>query len=171
MPSVFPNDQYFCGWFSRIDWKEHAKKTNGGCIPTTSHESSTSDGRDDTLLHQLHEVIRPFLLRRLKADANLTLPEKREVVLYTGLASLQKKYYKWILSKNVDAMASPSPGPSGGSPGKVPNLANAAMHLRKCCNHPYLFDGAEPLVNGEFALGEHLVENRYVVHGRPLCLP
>lgn len=33
------------------------------------------------------------------------------------------------------------------------------MQLRKCCNHPYLFDGAEPTVNGEFVLGDHLVSN------------
>ena len=33
------------------------------------------------------------------------------------------------------------------------------MNLRKCCNHPYLFDGAEPKFDGIFEVGEHLVEN------------
>jgi hypothetical protein len=31
------------------------------------------------------------------------------------------------------------------------------MQLRKCCNHPYLFQGAEP--GPPFLAGEHLVEN------------
>ena len=35
------------------------------------------------------------------------------------------------------------------------------MSMRKCCNHPYLFDNAEPTFDGEFVLGEHLVEARY----------
>jgi SNF2 family DNA or RNA helicase len=33
-----------------------------------------------------------------------------------------------------------------GASGKLEKvrLMNILMHLRKCCNHPYLFDGAEP---------------------------
>ena len=31
------------------------------------------------------------------------------------------------------------------------------MQLRKCCNHPYLFQGAEP--GPPFTTGDHLVEN------------
>ena len=33
------------------------------------------------------------------------------------------------------------------------------MNLRKCCDHPYLFDGAEPMFDGEFQIGDHIVEN------------
>ena len=36
-------------------------------------------------------------------------------------------------------------------------LLNIVMQLRKCCNHPYLFQGAEP--GPPFTTGEHLVEN------------
>lgn len=36
-------------------------------------------------------------------------------------------------------------------------LMNILMHLRKCCNHPYLFDGAEP--GPPFTTDKHLVEN------------
>ena len=31
----------------------------------------------------------------------LDLPEKSEVILYTGLSALQKKYYKAILTKDL----------------------------------------------------------------------
>ena len=33
------------------------------------------------------------------------------------------------------------------------------MQLRKCCNHPYLFDGAEPTFDGEYVLGDHIISN------------
>ena len=36
-------------------------------------------------------------------------------------------------------------------------LKSVMMELRKCCNHPYLFQGAEP--GPPFTTGDHLVEN------------
>ncbi len=43
-----------------------------------------------------------------------------------------------------------------GKPEKT-RLLNILMHLRKCCNHPYLFDGAEP--GPPFTTDRHLVDN------------
>ena len=39
------------------------------------------------------------------------------------------------------------------------NSLAVVMQLRKCCNHPYLFDGAEPLFDGEYKLGPHLLND------------
>jgi len=50
--------------------------------------------------------------------------------------------------KDLDAFNSP-----GGS--MKTRLMNILMQLRKCVNHPYLFDGVEP---EPFELGEHLVD-------------
>lgn len=36
-------------------------------------------------------------------------------------------------------------------------LLNIVMQLRKCCNHPYLFQGAEP--GPPYTTGEHLIDN------------
>ena len=36
-------------------------------------------------------------------------------------------------------------------------LLNIVMQLRKCCNHPYLFQGAEP--GPPYTTGDHLVNN------------
>lgn len=36
-------------------------------------------------------------------------------------------------------------------------LLNILMQLRKCCNHPYLFDGAEP--GPPYTTDEHIVSN------------
>ncbi len=39
------------------------------------------------------------------------------------------------------------------------SLQNVVMNLRKSCNHPYLFEGAEPTFDGEYELGDHIVDN------------
>jgi SNF2 family DNA or RNA helicase len=44
--------------------------------------------------------MRPFILRRTKEDVLDDLPKKTEMILYTGLSTMQKKYYKWLLTKN-----------------------------------------------------------------------
>ena len=50
---------------------------------------------------ELHDILRPFLLRRTKAEVVKDLPPKTEVVLYHGMSAVQKKYYKAILTKDV----------------------------------------------------------------------
>uniref|UniRef100_A0A1I8HTB7 Chromodomain-helicase-DNA-binding protein 1-like n=1 Tax=Macrostomum lignano TaxID=282301 RepID=A0A1I8HTB7_9PLAT len=94
----------------------------------------------------LYEILKPFLLRRIKEDVLKSLPKKVEVILYHGLTALQKKYYKAILTKNIDAFDTAT--------GNKTRLLNIQMQLRKCINHPYLFDGVEP---EPFQPGEHLV--------------
>lgn len=47
---------------------------------------------------QLHEILRPFLIRRMKKDvlASDGLPPKREVVVYAGMTSLQRSFYDLV---------------------------------------------------------------------------
>jgi SNF2 family DNA or RNA helicase len=54
------------------------------------------------------------------------------------MQQMQRNLYSKILLKNVDVVNCDT--------GKVKKarLCYLIMHLRKCCNHPYLFDGAEP---------------------------
>ena len=51
--------------------------------------------------NELHKLLQPFLLRRVKAEVATELPKKTEVVIYHGLSALQKKYYKAILMKDL----------------------------------------------------------------------
>ena len=51
-------------------------------------------------IEQLHDILKPFLLRRVKSEVVTDLPSKSEVVLYHGLSALQKKFYKAILTKD-----------------------------------------------------------------------
>ncbi|KAL7988404.1 hypothetical protein Chor_007323 [Crotalus horridus] len=80
---------------------------------------------------ELHSLLQPLLLRRVKAEFSEEIPKKVEVVLYHGMSALQKKIYKALLMKDLDAFENES--------GKKANLQNVLIQLRKCVAHPYLF--------------------------------
>ena len=42
------------------------------------------------MIGQLHKLLRPFMLRRLKADVEKSLPPKSETILFTGMSAVQK---------------------------------------------------------------------------------
>jgi SWI/SNF-related matrix-associated actin-dependent regulator of chromatin subfamily A member 5 len=107
------------------------------------------EGKQKEVVAQLHKVLRPFLLRRLKADVEKGLPPKKETILKVGLSDMQRHYYKSLIQKDIEAIQ--------GGGGDRSRLLNIVMQLRKCCNHPYLFAGAEP--GPPYFMGEHLVEN------------
>ena len=43
-------------------------------------------------MHQLHKILRPFLLRRLKSDVEKTLPPKTETKLLIGMSEMQQTW-------------------------------------------------------------------------------
>uniref|UniRef100_A0A2N9GWX1 Chromatin-remodeling complex ATPase n=2 Tax=Fagaceae TaxID=3503 RepID=A0A2N9GWX1_FAGSY len=98
------------------------------------------------VVQQLHKVLRPFLLRRLKSDVEKGLPPKKETILKVGMSQLQKHYYRALLQKDLEVV---------NAGGERKRLLNIAMQLRKCCNHPYLFQGAEP--GPPYMTGDHLI--------------
>uniref|UniRef100_A0A3P9K7C3 Chromodomain helicase DNA binding protein 1-like n=1 Tax=Oryzias latipes TaxID=8090 RepID=A0A3P9K7C3_ORYLA len=108
---------------------------------------AANDIRHSNSSTELQSVLEPFLLRRIKSEVAVDLPKKTELVVYHGMSALQKKYYKAILMKDLDAF--------GNEQGSKNRLLNILMNLRKCVDHPYLFDGVEP---EPFEIGEHLIE-------------
>lgn len=122
-------------------------------LPGGDSGDASSSGRQGQLIEQLRRLLSPFLLRRLKADVEHSLLPKKEVNLYVGMSELQKRWYRRILEKDIDTLN----GLAGGrGEGRV-RLQNVLMQLRKCANHPYLFDGAEP--GPPFTTDEHLIRN------------
>ena len=128
LPDVFGDSEAFDSWFSNQEEDQ------------------------DTVVQQLHRVLRPFLLRRVKSDVEKSLLPKKEVNLYIGMSDMQVRWYKKILEKDIDAVN----GAAGNKESKT-RLLNIVMQLRKCCNHPYLFDGAEP--GPPYTTDEHLIYN------------
>jgi SWI/SNF-related matrix-associated actin-dependent regulator of chromatin subfamily A member 5 len=127
LPDIFGDAEQFDEWFSLSD-----------------------DGGKDNVIKKLHTVLRPFMLRRVKKDVAGMLPPKKETKLYVGLTPMQQEWYKKVLQKQAFELN------SLGGPDRV-RLLNVLMQLRKVCNHPYLFDGAEP--GPPYSDGPHLWEN------------
>uniref|UniRef100_A0A3B3S529 Chromodomain helicase DNA binding protein 4 n=1 Tax=Paramormyrops kingsleyae TaxID=1676925 RepID=A0A3B3S529_9TELE len=86
-------------------------------------------------IKKLHDMLGPHMLRRLKADVFKNMPSKTELIVRVELSPMQKKYYKFILTRNFEALNT-----RGG--GNQVSLLNVVMDLKKCCNHPYLFPAA-----------------------------
>lgn len=105
---------------------------------------------DDSLIERLHAVLKPFLLRRLKAEVEKRLKPKKELKVYVGLSKMQREWYTKVLLKDIDIV-------NGAGKVEKMRLQNILMQLRKCSNHPYLFDGAEP--GPPYTTDEHLVFN------------
>uniref|UniRef100_U5EY61 Putative chromatin remodeling complex swi/snf component swi2 n=1 Tax=Corethrella appendiculata TaxID=1370023 RepID=U5EY61_9DIPT len=105
---------------------------------------------DNSLIERLHAVLKPFLLRRLKSEVEKRLLPKKEVKIYVGLSKMQREWYTKILMKDIDIV-------NGAGKTEKMRLQNILMQLRKCTNHPYLFDGAEP--GPPYTTDQHLVDN------------
>ncbi|KAA8548508.1 hypothetical protein F0562_000225 [Nyssa sinensis] len=64
------------------------------------------------VVQQLHKVLRPFLLRRLKSDVEKGLPPKKETILKVGMSQMQKQYYRALLQKDLEYLfQGAEPGP------------------------------------------------------------
>jgi SWI/SNF-related matrix-associated actin-dependent regulator of chromatin subfamily A member 5 len=69
LPDVFSSSEDFDEWFN----------------------TNTCLG-DDSLVARLHGVLKPFLLRRLKADVEKSLLPKIETNIYVGLTKMQREW-------------------------------------------------------------------------------
>ena len=108
-------------------------------------------GENTELISRLHSILKPFLLRRLKSDVEKRLPPKQETKLFVGLSGMQRQLYTKILMKDIDLLNTTS------NKADRMRLLNILMQLRKCTNHPYLFDGMEP--GPPYTTDKHLVDN------------
>lgn len=98
------------------DWESFEKE----------HDQAANKG-----YNKLHKQLEPFILRRVKKDVEKSLPAKVEQILRVEMTTIQKQYYKWILTKNYTALRK-------GIKGSVTSFVNVVMELKKCCNHASL---------------------------------
>jgi ATP-dependent DNA helicase len=89
MPEVFDKLESFESWF---DFSELKQKDG--------YQQIFTEERTKTLVASLHAILKPFLLRRIKADVEKNLPKKREYVLFAPLEPMQRELYQAILDSN-----------------------------------------------------------------------
>lgn len=154
LPDVFGDSDAFDAWFTRGE-ESAALPDVESEVKTEDSESALAEKKDETqnsVISQLHKVLKPFLLRRIKSEVEKSLLPKQEMNVYIGMSDMQRKWYQKLLEKDLDAVN----GANGKKESKT-RLLNIVMQLRKCCNHPYLFEGAEP--GPPYTTDEHIVDN------------
>mmetsp|Transcript_23819 Transcript_23819/g.93650 ORF Transcript_23819/g.93650 Transcript_23819/m.93650 type:complete len:919 (-) Transcript_23819:694-3450(-) len=81
----------------------------------------------------LKDLITPYVLRRMKKDVAIQLPEKHEQILFCRMTEYQKeKYLDYLGGRDVRSVLN----------GNL-NMLVAASNLRKICNHPDIFEAPE----------------------------
>ncbi|XP_024015773.1 protein PHOTOPERIOD-INDEPENDENT EARLY FLOWERING 1 isoform X2 [Eutrema salsugineum] len=122
MPHVFQSHQEFKDWF---------------CNPIAGMVEG-QEKINKEVIDRLHNVLRPFLLRRLKRDVEKQLPLKHEHVIFCRLSKRQRNLYEdFIASTETQATL---------NSGSFFGMISIIMQLRKVCNHPDLFEG-RPIVS------------------------
>ncbi|KAM0512615.1 hypothetical protein ACHAPE_008639 [Trichoderma viride] len=131
LPNIFKSVKTFDEWFNT------PFANTGG-----QDKMELTEEEQILVIRRLHKVLRPFLLRRLKKDVEKDLPDKTEKVIKCKFSALQSKLYKQMVTHNK-LVVSDGKGGKTGSRG----LSNMIMQLRKLCNHPFVFDVVENVMN------------------------
>ncbi|PKA67000.1 CHD3-type chromatin-remodeling factor PICKLE [Apostasia shenzhenica] len=114
-------------------------------------------------LANLHKELRPHILRRVIKDVEKSLPPKIERILRVEMSPLQKQYYKWILERNFHNL-------NKGVRGNQVSLLNIVVELKKCCNHPFLFESADHGYGGDKGSDSSKVERIVLSSGKLVIL-
>ncbi|KAJ1352873.1 hypothetical protein KIN20_009362 [Parelaphostrongylus tenuis] len=105
---------------------------------TTGEKVELNQEETMLIIRRLHKVLRPFLLRRLKKEVESQLPDKTEYVIKCDIKQQ-----------------------SGGRA-----LMNTVVHLRKLCNHPFLFQSVEDSCRAFWKVDEVSGQDLYRVAGK-----
>uniref|UniRef100_A0A3Q2CGF8 Helicase, lymphoid specific n=1 Tax=Cyprinodon variegatus TaxID=28743 RepID=A0A3Q2CGF8_CYPVA len=60
--------------------------------------------REQNILSMLHQILTPFLLRRLKSDVTLEVPPKKEIIVYAPLTTKQESLYSAVVNNTISKL-------------------------------------------------------------------
>ena len=131
-PQIFDDLSVFQSWFG---FKDIGQSSQG----STKEDDILMEQRKNRTVSKLHDILRPFLLRRMKTDVLMDIPPKKEIVVYSGISKLQAGYAE-LIEQGVlrDTLIS-----QGIEQGRTLSQTNKQMNHRKNINHPFLF--GEPI--------------------------
>lgn len=124
------------------------------------HGKDTMDEEGKAIVKQLHHTLRPYILRRLKADVEKQMPGKYEHIVYCRLSKRQRELYQGFLNRAETKAIYAS--------GNHLSMMNCIMQLRKVCCHPDLFETRQIVTSfampksavADFEIKELLVRRR-----------
>jgi helicase SWR1 len=129
------------GFASRKEFKEWFGESISRLI-----EHEQLDTETESSIKRLHTILRPFMLRRMKAQVEKQLPKKYEHLVLCALSKRQKYLYDDFLSRAKSQNSVQA---------SYLSVINVIMQLRKICNHPNLITErpvASPFVVPDTAL-------------------
>ncbi|KAG1334177.1 chromatin structure-remodeling complex protein SYD-like [Cocos nucifera] len=118
LPNIFNSSEDFSQWFN---------KPFQGSGDSNPDEALLSEEENLLIINRLHQVLRPFVLRRLKHKVENELPEKIERLIRCEASAYQKLLMKRV-EENLGVIGNP----------RARSVHNSVMELRNICNHPYL---------------------------------
>ncbi|WFD19310.1 Putative ATPase [Malassezia caprae] len=153
LPDIFDDLATFEQWFHLEDASEENESISASF-------ASWSTDTAKRVVKQLHEILKPFLLRRVKKEVERDLPPKQEYLLYTPLSVQQTLMYnralssslrEWLIARKADLSPEdvrqmeqadpdtrPEPFKMALKEVRAMRLDNTLMQVRKICCHPYL---------------------------------
>ena len=134
LPDVFSSLSQFQSWF---DFAENIGNDDVGDAEELDKHEREHRAR---VVTKLHGILRPFLLRRLKGDVELSLPRKKEILLYAQMVPKQREFNDALVNKTITELLTKFAGNSHIPVGHTA-VNNMLMQLRKNCNHPDLITG------------------------------
>ncbi|KAL3445931.1 SNF2 family N-terminal domain-containing protein [Aspergillus insuetus] len=146
---LMPTDGEGTGIDGFADLKEFSEWFRRPVEQILEHGRETMDDDAKQVVTKLHTVLRPYILRRLKADVEKQMPAKYEHVVYCRLSKRQRYLYDGFMSRaqTKETLAS----------GNYLSIINCLMQLRKVCNHPDLFE-TRP-ISTSFAMPRSVVKD------------
>ncbi|XP_075224840.1 lymphocyte-specific helicase-like [Lycorma delicatula] len=93
LPELFDDLSTFEAWFD----VQEMEKAEGA-------EKIIQQEREQKVISTLHQILFPFLLRRIKTDVILDFPPKKEVMVFCPMTSVQMEMYKVIVDKSIASL-------------------------------------------------------------------
>ncbi|KAK3777842.1 hypothetical protein RRG08_038090 [Elysia crispata] len=90
LPEIFDDLGSFEAWFDANSISDAG-----------SSERLVQQERSDSVLNMMHQILTPFMLRRLKSDVDLKIPPKKEVLVYAPLTQLQREMYSALVDRSI----------------------------------------------------------------------
>ncbi|KAF2092148.1 hypothetical protein K490DRAFT_53294 [Saccharata proteae CBS 121410] len=123
-------------------------------------------------IKSLHDLIRPYILRRTKAQVLTFLPPMAQIIVPISMSVLQKRLYKSILEKNPELLKALFSANRPLKQNERANLSNILMQLRKCLCHPFVYSQEiEERIDERMVSHRNLVEASAKLQLLELLLP
>ena len=89
LPEIFASSDDFDDWFD-LGSKSNALLSD-----------QEKEKKNNEMIKQLHKILRPFMLRRIKREVEKSLKPKIEMHINVGIKEMQKSIYRQLLKKST----------------------------------------------------------------------